>query len=103
MPSSKSRLAGNLPALVSSFIGRTEAIEKVKTLIATNRLVALTGTGGCGKTRLAYKVAEEIMGEFEGGIFLVELASLSDPALVLQSIAAVFGIHEKPGHTLNRL
>ena len=103
MPSTKTRPDGNLPALLSSFIGRAREIDEVKALISTNRLVTLTGTGGCGKTRLAYKVAEDMAGEFEDGAWIVELAALADPALVSQSIAEIFDIHEKSGRTLNRM
>ncbi len=103
MPSSKTRPTGNLPALLSSFIGRTREIEEVKALISAQRLVTLSGAGGCGKTRLAYRVADDLMGVFEYGVRVVELAPLADPALVLQSIAAVYGIHEKSGDSLKRL
>ncbi len=100
MPSTKTSLAGNLPASLSSFVGRTREIDEVKALISAQRLVTLTGPGGCGKTRLAYKIADELLGQFEHGIWVVELASLADPALVLQSIAAVLGLQEKTGQEL---
>jgi non-specific serine/threonine protein kinase len=103
MPSAKTRPVGNLPALLSSFIGRTREIGEVKASISAHRLVTLTGAGGCGKTRLAYKAADEMTGEFEYGVWVVELAPLADPALVLQSIASAFGIHEKSGRSLNSL
>jgi predicted ATPase/DNA-binding CsgD family transcriptional regulator len=103
MPSKKTKPAGNLPALLSNFIGRTREIDEVKELISVYRLVTISGSGGSGKTRLAFKVADEMAGEFQHGIWIVELAPLSDPGLVLQSIAATFGIHENSGRTLNRM
>ena len=90
----------NLPTPLSAFIGREREIAEVKQLLSTHRLVTLTGSGGCGKTRLALKVAHELFREFEDGVWLIELASLAEPSLVPQSVASVLGVHEQSGQTL---
>lgn len=91
----KERVVGNLPAQVSSYIGREREIREIKELLRENRLVTLTGAGGSGKTRLALQVAEELQGSYPDGIWLVELANLHETSLVLQTIASVLGISEK--------
>jgi predicted ATPase/DNA-binding CsgD family transcriptional regulator len=73
----------------------------VRGLLAETRLLTLTGPGGCGKTRLALRVAREAAGEFDNvGAWWVNLASLSDPDLVAQAVARVVGVREVPGHSL---
>jgi predicted ATPase/DNA-binding SARP family transcriptional activator len=94
------RLSPNLPFLLSSFVGREREINEVKRLLATTRLLTLTGPGGCGKTRLAVEVAAELAEDFDDYVRLVELASLSDPALVSQSVAGAIGLREQPERTL---
>jgi predicted ATPase/transcriptional regulator with XRE-family HTH domain len=86
----------NLPAQLTPLIGRTEETQQVRALLLRDdvRLVTLTGPGGIGKTRLALRVADELSSEFVDGVFLVELAPLSDPALVLPTIARVLGRYE---------
>ena len=100
MPGSRVRPSGNLPAALGSFIGREREIAEVKQLLSSNRLVTLTGAGGSGKTRLALKVAQELSGEFENGVWLAELSSLSESALVPQTIASTLNIGEQPGRLL---
>jgi len=80
----------NLPTQLTSFIGRTNEIHAVKKLIQENRIVTLTGSGGCGKTRLSIQVASELQAHFPHGVWLIELAPLSDPALVPQAILSTF-------------
>ncbi|HLW59821.1 MAG TPA: tetratricopeptide repeat protein [bacterium] len=92
--------AHNLPHPVSSFVGRDREIVEVTRLISTSRLVTLTGAGGCGKTRLALKVAAAALEAYPDGVWLVELAALTDPALVLQTVASAVGVREVPGHPL---
>jgi len=82
----------NLPAPLTNFIGREKDQADVIHLIATHRLVTLTGSGGVGKTRLSIQVASELLSEYPMGIWLVELASLTDPALVPQAVCAVLGV-----------
>jgi non-specific serine/threonine protein kinase len=101
MPTSKSKpLFSNLPTPLSSFIGRAREIREIQGLLLANRLVTLTGPGGCGKTRLAIRVAQELGGELERGAWLVELAAISDPALVAQTIASTLDIRAKSGREL---
>src|SRR5512143_3266775 len=87
----------NLPIQLTSFVGRERESVEVKQMLSTSRLVTLTGTGGCGKTRLALKVAEDGLAEYSDGVWLVELAPVSDPALVPQTVAALVGVREEPG------
>src|SRR5574341_134949 len=86
--------AHNLPVQLTSFIGREKEILKVKRLLLGDRFVTLTGPGGTGKTRLALHVAAELLELFPDGVWLVELAPLSDPMLVPQTVAATLGIRE---------
>jgi len=90
-PSSKKPIT-NLPAPLTTFIGREKEQSDVVGLIAKHRLVTLTGSGGVGKTRLSIKVGEQILGNYAGGVWLVELASLSNPALISQTFASLFGL-----------
>jgi predicted ATPase/DNA-binding CsgD family transcriptional regulator len=76
----------NVPAEVTSFIGRRRELAEIKQLLATTRLLTLTGPGGVGKTRLALRTAADIERAFPDGVWLVELAPLQDPALVAQAV-----------------
>jgi predicted ATPase len=86
----------NLPTSLSSFIGRERELTEVQARLTGARLVTLTGGGGCGKTRLAREVAWAVLDHYPDGVWLVELAALTDPALVPQTVAAVFGMREAP-------
>jgi hypothetical protein len=86
----------NLPAQLTSFIGREKEIGERRKLIAEHRLITLTGSGGAGKTRLALQVAADLLNLFSGGIWFVELAPLVDPALVVQTLLTVFKLREDP-------
>ena len=81
----------NFPATVTRLVGRTAAVARLRELMSAYRVVTLTGPGGIGKTSLALKVARGIVGEFADGGWLVEFASLSDPALVPSALAGVLG------------
>jgi predicted ATPase/transcriptional regulator with XRE-family HTH domain len=87
----------NLPAALSSFIGREQAQAKVQGLLASHRLVTLVGAGGVGKTRLALAVGEGSLVAYPDGVWLVELAALTDSGLVSGTVAQVLGLHEEPG------
>ncbi len=86
----------NFPVTVTRLVGRTPAVTRLRDLISAYRLVSLTGPGGIGKTALALKVARGVVGEFADGGWLVELASLSDPALVPAAVASVLKLGVGP-------
>jgi predicted ATPase/DNA-binding SARP family transcriptional activator/DNA-binding CsgD family transcriptional regulator len=90
----------NLPQQRTSFIGRERERLEVKRLLAMTRLLTLTGAGGCGKTRLALKVARDLVGAYPGGAWLVDLAPLSEAELVPQAVAQALGVYEQPGRAL---
>jgi predicted ATPase/class 3 adenylate cyclase len=94
----------NLPAQLTSFIGREAEINALRRLLITgiNRLVTLTGPGGTGKTRLALQISAALLNEFADGIWLAELAPLADPALVPLTVAATLGLHETPGKPITQ-
>ena len=90
----------NLPVQLTSFVGRDREIASVLDLMRSNRMVTLLGTGGCGKTRLSLRVAEEASPEWPDGIWFVDLTPVEDPALVVQAVAAPMGLREQPGRSL---
>jgi predicted ATPase/class 3 adenylate cyclase len=94
------RLLNNLPAQVSSFIGRDAELAEVRRLAAISRLVTLTGPGGAGKTRLALQVAAGLLDGSGDGVWLADLAPLQDPDLVAVTVANVLAIPEDPGRPL---
>ena len=85
----------NLPIQLTSFIGREKEIIVVKRLIQENRLVTLTGTGGCGKTRLAIQISKELIQDFPDGVWFVDLAPLTDGKLVPEQIAQVLHLQKR--------
>ncbi len=93
----------NLPASVTTFVGE-DRIEEVKVLLSTTRLLTLTGTGGAGKSRLAIEVAATLAPDYADGVWLVELAGLTNPAHVPQRVLSVLEMAETPGcHPLESL
>ncbi|HEV2238806.1 MAG TPA: AAA family ATPase, partial [Ktedonobacterales bacterium] len=94
------RHAHNLPIQLTSFIGREREVAEVTQLLATARLVTLTGSGGCGKTRLALRAGADALDRFDDGVWLVELAPLADPAHVTQAVATALGVPAEPGRPL---
>jgi predicted ATPase/class 3 adenylate cyclase len=84
----------NLPAQLTSFIGREKEIEEIKKCIADNRIVTLTGSGGAGKTRLSLQVGMECLNQFPNGVWIVELAPVADPGLVPQTLLSIFNLRE---------
>lgn len=85
----------NLPIPLTSFVGRARELAEVRRRLSTTRLLTLTGAGGCGKSRLALTVSTDLVSDYPDGVWLVELAALTDPALVLQAAATVLGVREE--------
>jgi non-specific serine/threonine protein kinase len=96
------RAKHNLPSAVDSFIGREHEIEEITTAFETSRLVTITGVGGTGKTRLATTIGEQMLPQFKGGAWLVELAPVLEEELVPHAIAEALGIRQMPGLTITR-
>ncbi|VEG38907.1 regulatory protein LuxR [Mycolicibacterium flavescens] len=89
----------NLPAQLTSFVGRTQQLEEVCQLLADNRLVTLTGAGGAGKTRLAIETANALSEEFDDGLWWVDLAAIADPTVVSITVARTLGLPDQPGRS----
>lgn len=85
----------NLPQQLNSFIGRKREMREIRALLAANRLVTLQAMGGIGKSRLSVQLAAEVMDEYPDGVWLVELAALSDSREVVQAVASVLGVKEE--------
>ncbi len=90
-------LPNNLPGQLSAFVGREPELIQVRSLVASSRLVTLTGSGGCGKTRLALQVAAEVLGTARDGVWFVELAALTDAEQIPEAVAAVLGLADQGG------
>ena len=93
-------MAHNLPAFLSSFVGRREEMAALAKLHDSARLVTLVGAASVGKTRLAIQVASaafELHGE---GVSLARLAPVDDPSLVAAAVAAAVGVREQPGRSM---
>jgi len=90
----------NLPAQLTSFVGREQQIAEIRQLFGRTRLLTLTGPGGTGKSRLALQVAAETLGEYRDGSCFVDLSPVMDPALVAAVIARELGVSETPGEPI---
>jgi predicted ATPase/class 3 adenylate cyclase len=90
----------NLPAQLTTFIGREEEIAEIKKELESHRLITLTGPGGIGKTRLSVQVAANLLETFPDGVWFVELAPLTDPDLIAQTIHTTLGLVEQPGKNI---
>ena len=86
----------NLPAELTSFVGRLTELLELPTVFGSSRLLSLTGAGGVGKTRLAIRLAASLVHVFPDGVWLIDLAPLTSPDLVTQTIATALGIREGP-------
>src|SRR5580658_10539855 len=87
---------GNLPAEPNSFVGRERDLAELALILSGVRALTLCGPGGIGKTRLALRLACELVPDYPGGAWLVELADTADPGLVARRVAATLGIREEP-------
>jgi predicted ATPase/class 3 adenylate cyclase len=96
------RHAHNLPEQTTPFVGREQDLAAVKALLtrADLRLLNLTGPGGIGKTRLSLQIAADLVDHFEDGVFFVDLSLVSDPSLVVPSVAQAVGVREAPARSL---
>jgi predicted ATPase/DNA-binding XRE family transcriptional regulator len=90
------KLTSNLPTPITTFIGREREQFDVVRLIAKHRLVTLTGAGGVGKTRLAVRIGEQVLGNYADGVWFVEFAPILDLLLVPRVTAIAIGLHEEP-------
>ncbi len=95
-------LPNNLPQQATSFIGREKEVTEIKDRLGKTRLLTLIGTGGAGKTRLSLQAAADLLDGDGDGVWLVELAAITDPALVPQAVAGVLGVREEAGKPLAR-
>jgi len=100
MTSTAPPASGNLPAEPNSFVGRERDLAELALLLSDVRALTLCGPGGIGKTRLAVRLACEVVPDFPDGAWLVELADTADPELIQRRVAATFGVREEPGRPL---
>ena len=92
---------GNLRLPATTFIGRQSEMDEVAATVRVHRLVTLTGVGGVGKTRLATEVAAQLSDEFPDGVWVFELAAVTDPDAVPDAVAAVLNITQQPGKSVS--
>ncbi|MGO9734573.1 ATP-binding protein, partial [Mycobacterium sp.] len=95
----KNVAAHNLPSQLTNFVGRGPQLTEVRKLLTESRLVTLTGAGGAGKTRLAVQVANQLADEYSDGIWYVDLAPITDPAVVPVTMARALGLPDQPGRS----
>ena len=98
-PRSLDQLPNNLPVQLTSFVGRDRELIELDKLLDATRLLTLTGAGGCGKTRLSLQLAADALDRYPDGAWWLELAPLSDPALIESALATVVGVRPLPGQT----
>jgi predicted ATPase/class 3 adenylate cyclase/DNA-binding CsgD family transcriptional regulator len=89
----------NLPVQLTSFVGRGAQMTDLEKLLVDNRLVTLTGAGGAGKTRLAVEIAARIAAEFRDGVWYIDLAPITHPAVVPVAVARALGLPDQPGRS----
>ena len=100
---SKAHATNNLPTQLTSFIGRERELAEARSRLEGARLLTLIGPGGTGKTRLSIQLGSKLLSSFKDGVWLVEFAPISDPSLIMQTIASTFDIGEVPGTLLKTL
>ena len=93
-------IPNNLPVQMTSFVGRGQEIAEINQSFMKTRLVTLTGSGGTGKTRLSLQVAAEMLDRFNDGVWFIELAPITDPELVPNTVASILGVRQEPGRPL---
>ena len=85
----------NIPVQLTSFIGRETEIKQLKKMLRQSRLITLTGPGGAGKTRLALQVSADVIDDFSNGVWLLDLSSMFEPALLVFTILNILGLREE--------
>ena len=90
----------NLPVPLTNFIGRDREMAELLRLVASTRLLTLTGAGGCGKTRLALELAANVLDRFPDGVWMVDLAAICNSSLVTQTVASVLDVREGPNRPI---
>ena len=98
-PRSKLARPHNLPSEATEFVGRVHEIESIEGILKSARLLTLTGPGGCGKTRIALRVASRALADFDDGVFFVPLAATRDADQALSVVARAVGATEQAGRT----
>ncbi|HKY48432.1 MAG TPA: adenylate/guanylate cyclase domain-containing protein, partial [Acidimicrobiia bacterium] len=93
-------LPTNLPAQLTSFVGRDQELEEATKLLGGTRLLTIAGVGGSGKTRLSLQIAVDALDHYRDGVWLVELAPVAEPEGVLRAVATTLGLREMPGQAL---
>jgi len=93
-------LPNNLPAQLTSFVGREKDLAEIKRLLGASRLLTITGSGGSGKTRLALQAAADVLDHFPDGAWLADMGPLTEGQLVPQTVATALGLHEEPGQPI---
>ena len=86
---------GNIPASISSFVGRTQEVAEARALLRRARLLTLRGAGGIGKSRLALEVSRKEEDDYADGAWVVELASVADEAMLPNAVAAALGLRDE--------
>ncbi|MCX6380393.1 MAG: tetratricopeptide repeat protein [Armatimonadetes bacterium] len=90
----------NLPPPSTNFVGREHVLAEIREHLSGAQLLTLTGTGGCGKTRLSLQVAQEWLDRTRDGVWFIELAPIANPSLVPRTVAQVLGIKDQPGKSV---
>jgi predicted ATPase/DNA-binding SARP family transcriptional activator len=93
----------NLPAPVTSFVGREADLAEIEGLLPKTRLLTLTGVGGSGKTRLALEAAARALSDFPDGVYFVDFSALADPGLVPRHVAATLDVREQGDTEIGQL
>ncbi len=99
-PAGEASPPNNLPKQRTHFIGRERELAECARLLGDSRVLTLTGIGGCGKTRLALKLADGMLPTFPDGVWFVDLAPVTDGSRVAEAVAATLGIREVAGTDL---